>query len=130
MMKHKLIFFSLLLLASLVVQAIPPTSLKTEFLENSLGIDTAKPRFSWIVQDTMPGAKQTAYQLQAAVSPEFKEPLLWDSGRVASEQSHLVEYAGKPLVSRQQVWWRVKSWGKDGKDTGWSQPGRFEVGLL
>ena len=129
-MKHKLIFFSSLLLASLVVQAIPPTSLKTEFLENSLGIDTAKPRFSWIVQDTMPGAKQTAYQLQAAVSPEFKEPLLWDSGRVASEQSHLVEYAGKPLVSRQQVWWRVKSWGKDGKDTGWSQPGRFEVGLL
>ncbi len=129
-MKHNLIFFSPLLLAPLVAQAIAPTFLKTDFLENPLGIDTAKPRFSWIVEDTTPGAKQTAYEVQAASSPGFQEPLLWDSGKVSSEQSHLLEYAGKPLVSRQQVWWRVRSWGKDGHDTGWSQPGRFEVGLL
>jgi hypothetical protein len=60
-MKHSLKMkpaFSLLaalLVAPLTVHAIEPTSLKTEFLDNPLGIDTAKPRFSWIVEDTTHG---------------------------------------------------------------------------
>ena len=54
-----------LLLAPLAALALEPTSLKTEFLENPLGLDTAKPRFSWIVADPAEGAKQTAYQVQA-----------------------------------------------------------------
>jgi alpha-L-rhamnosidase len=129
-MKPTLILTTLLLVP-LAAHAIAPTALKTEFLENSLGIDTAKPRFSWIVEDLTPGAKQTAYQVQAASSPaKLETPDLWDSGRLASGQSHLVEYAGKALGSRQQVWWRVKTWDKDGKETGWSKPAQFEVALL
>lgn len=119
------------LLAPLAAHAIAPSSLKTEFLENPLGLDTAQPRLSWIVEDSTTGARQTAYQVQVASSMEtFDRPDLWDSGKVASDQSHLVEYAGKPLASRQQVWWRVKTWVKNGKETGWSQPARFELGLL
>lgn len=130
-MNNPVRFLAGLLLTTLAARALTPSGLKTEFLENPLGIDTDKPRFSWIVEDAKPGAKQTAYQVQAASSPEkFDSPDLWNSGKVPSDQSHLVEYTGKPLASRQQVWWRVKSWDKDGKDTGWSQPGRFEVGLL
>jgi alpha-L-rhamnosidase len=120
-------------LAFAVASVHAAVNLKTEFMDNPLGIDTVKPRFSWIVEDATPGAKQTAYQIQASASPEKLakgEADLWDSGKVDSNQSNLVEYAGKPLVSRQEVWWRVKSWDKDGKDTGWSQLGRFEVGLL
>ena len=132
-MKRAFSLLTVLLLAPLAVHAIAPSGLKTEFLENPLGIDTANPRFSWIVVDTTPSAKQTAYQVQAASSPEklaSGEADLWDSGKVSSEQSHLVEYAGKPLVSRQQVWWRVKSWDKDGKEDGWSKPALLELGLL
>ncbi len=131
-MKHTLTLFTALL-TPLALCAMEPTSLKTEFLKNPLGIDTAKPRFSWIVEDATPGAKQTAYQLQAASSPEKLaqgEADLWDSGKVSSDQSHLIEYAGQPLVSRQQVWWRVKTWDKSGKEGGWSKPASLELGLL
>jgi alpha-L-rhamnosidase len=107
-----------------------PTKLEVEFLENPLALDTDKPRFSWIVEDATPGAKQTAYQIQAASSPDFKKPLLWDSGKVVSDQSHLVEYAGKPLASRQCVFWRVKSWDQNGTASNWAEPARFEIGLL
>ena len=119
-----------LLLVPLALCAMEPTSLKTEFLENPLGLDTAKPRFSWIVEDKTPGAKQTAYQVQAASSEKFDKADLWDAGKVVSDQSHLVEYAGQPLVSRQQVWWRVKTWDKAGKEGGWSKPASLELGLL
>lgn len=130
-----------LLLAPLAACALAPSGLKTEFLENPIGIDTAKPRFSWIVEDSTPGARQTAYQLQAASNPEnFGKgiPDLWDSGRVESGKSHLVEYTGRPLASRQRVWWRVRVWpalsGAEGghvrQEPTWSVPAHFEIGLL
>ena len=122
-----------LLLSPLAAFALAPASLKTEFLDNPLGLDTAQPRFSWIVEDPAEGAKQTAYQLQVSSSEEKLakgEADLWDSGKISSDQSHLVEYAGQPLASRQQAWWRVKSWDKDGKETAWSRPARFELALL
>jgi alpha-L-rhamnosidase len=127
------LILSALLLAPLAAHAIAPTALKTEFLDNPLALDTAKPRFSWVVEDTTPGAKQTAYQVQAASSPEKLakgEADLWDSGKVASDQSHLVPYAGKALASRQPVWWRVKGWDQNGTETDWSKPARFELGFL
>ena len=128
-----LLLLAALLVAPLTVHAIAPTALKTEFLKNPLGIDTVKPRFSWIVEDTTPGAKQTAYQVQAASSPEKLakgEADLWDSAKVESDQSHLVNYGGKPLVSRQRVWWRVKSWENNGRETDWSDTASLDVGLL
>jgi alpha-L-rhamnosidase len=136
-MKHSLAFLTALLLAPLASlhgdQATKPTSLKTEFLTNPLVVDTALPRFSWIVEESVPGAKQTAYQVQAGSSPEKLakgEADLWDTGKVESDQSHLVNYGGKPMVSRQRVWWRVKSWGNNGRETQWSDTASLEVGLL
>ncbi|NDE47276.1 MAG: hypothetical protein EB006_14790, partial [Betaproteobacteria bacterium] len=101
-MKPTSTLLATLLLAPLAAHAIVPTALKTEFLENPLAIDTTQPRFSWVVEDPSTGAKQTAYQLQASSSPEKLAKGaadLWDSGKVACHQSHLVEYAGQPLVS-------------------------------
>ncbi len=129
-MKYTLSLLTTLVLAPLALCAMEPISIKTEFLENPLAIDTAKPRFSWIVEDATPGAKQTAYQVQASSSEKFDKADLWESGKITSEQSHLVEYAGKPLVSRQQAWWRVKTWDKDRKVGGWSKPATFAVTLL
>ncbi len=127
----QLLSLSALLLAPLAAHAIAPTSLKTEFLENPLGIDTAKPRFSWIVEDSKPGAKQTAYQIQAASRPDgFSTPDLWDSGKVASDETLGLEYAGKPLASGALVWWQVKIWNGADQESAWSQPARFSVGLL
>jgi alpha-L-rhamnosidase len=121
-----------LLLAPLAALAIAPTALKTEFLENPLGIDTANPRFLWIVEDPIPGAKQTAYQLQAASSAEKLakgEADLWDSGKVASDETLGIEYGGPALPSRSFVWWRIKVWDGNAKESDWSKPAMFSVGL-
>ena len=110
-LKHTLSLITALLLAPLAALAIAPTALKTEFLENPLGIDTANPRFLWIVEDPTPGAKQTAYQLQAASSAEKLakgEADLWDSGKVASDETLGIEYGGPASPSRWFVWWRIK----------------------
>jgi alpha-L-rhamnosidase len=132
-MKRLLELSAATLLATLAACAAVPGSLRTEFLENPIGIDAAPPRFSWVVEDLTPGARQTAFRVQAASSLEKLDAGvadLWDSRKVDSDQSHLVAYGGRSLVSRQTVWWRVKSWDQAGREGGWSQPARFEMGLL
>jgi len=54
----------------------------------------------------------------------------WDSGKVWSDQSTQVEYAGKPMVSRQQCFWKVRVWDQEGNATDWSRPSVWTTGLL
>ena len=79
------------------------------------------------------GIKQTAYQILVASTPEIlakEKGDLWDSGKVAGDQSIQVEYAGKPLASRTDCHWKVRVWDKDGKASDWSQPALWRMGLL
>lgn len=95
-----------------------PIRLRVEHLEEPFGIDVASPRLSWWLPR---GAhEQQAYRLRTAD---------WDSGRVESDRHQLVEIAGLPLVSRQQVECAVKVW-TDFGESGWSSPVRWEMGLL
>lgn len=77
--------------------------------------------------------RQTAYQIQVASSLEKLEdgqPDLWDSGRVPSDQTTEIPYAGKPLVSSQICYWRLQVWNQDGKTLGWSIPRRWITGIM
>jgi alpha-L-rhamnosidase len=107
--------------------------LRCEYLENPLGIDAAQPRLSWILDSTERGQKQTAYQILAASSADLLKKDrgdLWDSGKISSDQTTFVAYDGKPLAARQACFWKVRSWGQDGKPSPWSKPARWEMGLL
>ena len=55
--------------------------LRVENMEKPMGIDTDKPRFSWIILSDKQNVKQTAYQI--IVSTDKGE--VWNSGRVESE---------------------------------------------
>ena len=115
-------------------QQAPATvgTLRCEFLENPLGIDAAQPRLSWLQQSAARGARQTAWQVRAASSVTMLEngmPDLWDSGKVESDQSIHVRYAGKPLVSRQHVFWQVRVWDQHGRATDWSKTAHWSMGL-
>ena len=55
---------------------------------------------------------------------------LWDSGKVASDESIQVEYAGKPLESRTRCHWKVRVWDRDGKALPFSAAACWEMGLL
>lgn len=131
--KHitRFLLASLAALLPLAGQAGAPCDLRCEFFRNPMGIEEPTPALSWKLDDPRTGAKQTAYQIQSASSPEkLGQPDLWDSGRQSSCESHLVPYFGKPLTSSQRVYWRVQVWGQDGKPSDWSQPACFETGLL
>ena len=112
---------------------ISPTHLTCEYLHNPAVVDAPQPRLAWIniAEAGERGQKQTAWQVRIASSPErLKDPDLWDSGKVLSEQSIRVAYQGKPLTSRQECWWQVRVWDGDDSVSDWSEPAFWRMGLL
>jgi alpha-L-rhamnosidase len=104
------------------------THLKTEYAVNPLGIDVV-PRFSWSLDGT---GEQRAYRILAASDADWlgrQQADIWDSGRVESMDSQFVPYAGKPLKSRQRVFWQVQTWNEQGEHS-LSEIAWFEMGLL
>jgi len=76
---------------------------------------------------------QSAYQVLVASSSNLLnegQGDLWDSGKVASAESSQIVYAGSPLVSRENCYWKVRTWDRDGKAGGWSPVARWSMGLL
>ena len=55
---------------------------------------------------------------------------LWDSGRVQSDQSNQLEYAGKALRSSQQAFWKVRIWDEHEQPSPWSKPASWTMGVL
>ncbi len=79
------------------------------------------------------GQRQTAYHILVASSADLlakDQADLWDSGRIASDRSIHVEYAGKPLPSRMRCHWKARIWDQDGKVSAWSKPASWSMGLL
>ncbi len=95
-----------------------PWDLRVEHLDEPFGIDVVRPRVSWKLPVT--ATRQVAYRVIAGA---------WDSGRVESDQSVLVEYDGPPLTSRARVEWQVQVWTDLGPSE-WSAPVTCELGLL
>lgn len=91
--------------------AITPDTLRCENRDEPHGIDVPKPRLSWILDS----GQQSAYQIMVEG--------VWDSGKVASDQSVAVEYAGPDLKSQTRYDWRVRVRDKDGVAGEWSPRG-------
>ena len=100
---------------------------------NPLGVDSPRPRLSWKLHSGARGQRQTAYRIVAASSIECLNQGrydLWDTGKVESSDSVFIEYAGRPLRSRERCFWRVMAWDKDDRPSCWSETASFEMGLL
>ena len=108
-----------------VKPVVSVTNLRVENLTNPLGIDTDKPRFSWMTSSNQQDVKQTAYQI--IVNGDEGE--LWNSGKVASDEQLWIPYAGKQLKSGTFCTWKLKVFTNKG-ETPWSEPQRFSIGLL
>jgi len=127
----------LLMVACIVIQMakaqLSPTHLSCEYFENSPLVDVLHPRLAWInlAKEGERGQVQTAWQIRVATSIKaLDKPDLWDSGKIKSDQSTRVEYNGKALISRQECWWQVRVWDRDGKVSDWSTPNLWRMGLL
>lgn len=113
--------------------ALDPAGLRCEYAVNPTGIDVVQPRLSWKLESKSRGQRQTAYQIQAATSPgalERGDADLWDSGRVVSDQTLHIRYAGKDLKSSQPVFWRIKVWDENDAPSDWTKPEQWVMGVL
>jgi alpha-L-rhamnosidase len=109
------------------------TSLTCNMLPDPSGLDDPSPCFSWTFATDGRGQEQSAYQVQVASTQEGLEggdPVCWDSGKVVSDQSCGVAYAGVPLRSRRRYTWRVRAWDAAMQPGAWSEPAWFETALL
>jgi alpha-L-rhamnosidase len=107
--------------------------LRCEYLKDPLGIDATKPGLSWVIESPRRCEIQTAYQVLVASTAESltaDKGDLWDSGKVASDVSAQVEYAGQTLQSGKRCFWKVRIWDRDGHPSAWSQPAFWTMGLL
>ncbi len=107
--------------------------LKCDAMVEPLGIDSKEPLFSWQLQDSSIGARQTSYEIKVATKPALLtsgKPDVWDSGVVKSERSVGVAYAGPALAPQQRYYWRVEVWDKDGKPYTASDVSWWETGLM
>ena len=114
-------------------RSIEVGDLTCEYFSNPMGIGTTAPRLSWILNSGVQDQVQTAYQVLVASSTKMlteKKADFWNSGKVESDQSILVGYAGDVLGSKDICWWKVRVWDKNGKASAWSEPASFEIGLL
>jgi len=113
--------------------SVGPVELRVDELKTPLGIDDPAPRFSWQLRDPARGAKQSAYELLVASRPALLaagKADLWQSGRVASNQSLNIRYAGPVLAPSTRYYWCVKLWDAAGKPYPASPVSWWETGLL
>ncbi|MDR3252115.1 MAG: glycoside hydrolase family 78 protein [Tannerella sp.] len=110
-----------------------PYDLRCENLSSPLGVNTDKPRLSWKNKFAGNGDRQTAYHILAASSPALLaagKADVWDSELTASEESVLRPLAGRKLSSGEVVYWKVRTYDKNGKASLWSETAHFSIGLL
>lgn len=99
-----------------------PTQLTVEYTDAALGIDEPAPRLAW----HSPAKRQTAYRIRVTAAGKP----VWDSGKVESSDNAQIAYAGPALTARTRYSWQVKTWDADGRESGWSAPAWWEMGLL
>jgi alpha-L-rhamnosidase len=114
-------------------QAGKPEKLECESLTEPLGMDAEHPLLSWQLRDSREGARQTAYQIQVASTSQSLgagKADVWDSGKIESDNSRDVAYAGPALQPSKRYYWRVLLWDRDAKPYPPSDSAWWETGLL
>ena len=122
-------FFLVLIIQVMFLAAIAQpsvVSLLTENRVNPVGIDVLQPRFSWVIQSDKRNVVQTAYEIRVLSGKQ----IVWNSGKVTSDQSVHVPYNGSPLQSGEKYSWQVRVWDNSNQGSKWSQVASFQMGLL
>ncbi len=107
--------------------------MQCENLTNPMGIESSSPRLSWIMKSQARNQMQSAYHILVSSNIENLEKNsgdMWDSKKVESNQSILVNYNGSVLKPATKYFWKVKIWNQDGVESDWSKPNTWEMGLL
>ena len=126
----RIALFAFTFAMALSARAFTVGHLRCEYRENPNCIDESKPRLTWLIEGDL--KKQASYRVIVASSEKLAkkgEGDLWDSGKVASDETLNIEYAGKALASRQEVFWKVEVTDERGRSE-WSKVSSWRRGLL
>lgn len=103
------------------------TEVRTEYQTNPLGLDEKQPRISWKLKSQEHNFKQSAYQVCIGSQAGLSD--MWDTGKVYSDCSIGVLYAGEELKACTRYYFTVTVWNEKEEaainDAYW-----FETGLL
>ena len=106
--------------------------LEVEYLNNPVGMDIRKPRFSWKIVSEERDVMQVAYRIIVSESEKKmgdEGTTVWDSGIINSNRNVNVEYEGKTLESNKNYYWKVIVW-FDSEKSLHSKIARFTTGIL
>jgi len=105
--------------------------LTVDHKSNPIGLENSKPEFSWKINSVENNVMQTAYLIRVAKNEKFSSSdIIWQSGKIVSDESILQQYKGPDLKSGQRYFWQVKIWDNKGKESKWSNVAFWEMGLL
>lgn len=103
--------------------------LRCEYRTNPIGLDVKSPRLSWQLQSDRRNCMQSAYQIQLSLTEGF-DGIVWDSGKISTDQSIHVELKHFQPSPRTRYYYRIRAWDDAGSDSGWSETTFFEMGLM
>lgn len=116
------------------------SDLRVEYQRAPLGMSEPRPRFAFIPSCTCPqgkhkvcncprGAVQVAYRV--VVTSMDTGAAMWDSGKVMSNRSSQIEYAGESLIAYTAYNWSAQWWAAGAEDSAASVgSSSFEMGPL
>ena len=100
-------------------------NLKTEHMDNPLGIPGEQPFLSW---EWDGDGFQHAFEIRAYAKYKGIQEELWNSGKLLSCENHA--RFTHALPSRCRIYWRVRLSDEHGESGEWSEEASFETGLL
>lgn len=107
------------------------TGLQAEYLTEPYALGVTDPALSWKIESSLPDVYQKSYRILASSSFELLsqgKADLWDSQVIASDESVGQNYRGRPLESREKVYWKVIA--ETNKGVFESAPASFAAALL
>src|SRR5688572_33452080 len=126
MSAFKNILFVIALCLSTVVRAAGPLSssqLTVEYVVNPIGINTDKPRFSWIPVSSERNQFQSAYEIIVSDSEgdiKNNKGKQWSTGKIATDQTLHIAYGGEALKPFTRYFWKVRIYNQNGEVSDWS----------
>lgn len=115
-MKQVLSLIMLFVLSQAAISQVKLNNLQVENQSSPMGIDQMKPRFSWVLNSPQHNVMQTAYELEVSQGKK----LVWSSGKVMTDQSTFVVYAGPDLSSCSRYDWKVRVYDNQGQSSEWA----------
>jgi hypothetical protein len=115
---------------------IAADDLRVEWLTSPAGIDTRKPRFTWVLRAKnrkIRNVRQSACRLVVGASRSAVQSGtgdVWDSGKVPVSDFRLVPSSELSLLPQRKYWWAVQLWDGNGVASAWSTPAIFTTGIL